>query len=385
MRSCKWAAALGLTGALAFSMPFYADAAAEKPEQMDEAVWERLQDNVLEYGEIGDLVEYYNPTYRQIVEQIGINAKPLEEAAGELRKSAEEMTSDAKDIKDLDPVMYKVMQEAAKEYRRAAEKFDKAIASVHNNTRHQLSMVKKMTTSGIQQMMNGYYQAMASREILDTAVALSQAAYESTVTQRSLGMATDTDVQAAEKSLQAARGQLQALDDQMTSLRQQMCIMTGWNYDADVQLGEIPEPDFAKIEAMNPENDLAKAIGNNYTLIEQRGISAKGDANKAAKFRLMDDTEAKVKADLELSYQTVLESRTAYEAANTAFQGAQITMNGNELKYQMGMLGRLEYLQLKMAYLQQKAAARTAALSLTQAIENYGWIIQGLEGQSNGG
>ncbi len=384
MRSCKWAA-LGLTGALAFSMPFYSEAAVEKPEQMDETVWERLQDNVLEYGEIGDLVEYYNPTYRQIVEQIGINTKPFEEAAGELRKSAEEMTSDAKDIKDLDPVMHKVMQEAAKEYRRAAEKFDKAITSVHNNTRHQLSMVKKMTTSGIQQMMNGYYQAMASREILDTAVALSQAAYESAVTQRNLGMATDTDVQAAEKSLQAARGQLQALDDQMTSLRQQMCIMTGWNYDADIQLGEIPEPDFARIEAMNPENDLAKAIGNNYTLIEQRGISAKGDANKAAKFRLMDDTEAKVKADLELAYQTVLESRTAYEAANTAFQGAQITMNGNELKYQMGMLGRLEYLQLKMAYLQQKAAARTAALSLTQAIENYGWIIQGLEGQSNGG
>ena len=61
-----------------------------------------------------------------------------------------------------------------------------------------------------------------------------------------------------------------------------------------------------------------------------------------------------------------------------AFQGAQITMNGNDLKYQMGMLGRLEYLQLKMAYLQQKAALKTAQLNLTQAMENYRWAVEGL-------
>ena len=382
MRGCKRALALGLTGILTLSVPFGAMAAIEKPEKMDDATWARLQDNVLEYDEISDLVEYYNPTYRQIVEQIEINAQPMEEAARELRKSADEMDSDAKDIKDLDPVMYKGMREAVKGYRDAAERFDKAVTSVHNQTRHQLSRVKKMTVSGLQQMMIEYYQAMASREILDTAVALSQAAYESSITQQSLGMATATDVQAAEKALQSARGQLKTLDDTMTNLRQQMCVMTGWSYDADMQLGDVPAPDFAKVQAMDLERDLERAIGNNYTLIEQRGISGKGDANRTAKFRIMDDTEAQVKIQLESAYQGILESRTAYEAANVAFQSAQITMNGNDLKYQMGMLGNLEYLQLKMAYLQQKAAARTAALSLTQAIENYGWIVQGLEGQS---
>ncbi len=384
MKACRWAATLGLTGILTLGVPFGAMAAIEKPEQMDDATWARLQDNVLEYDEISDLVEYYNPTYRQVVEQIEINAKPMEEAARELRKSADEMASDAKDIKDLDPVMYKGMQQAVKGYRQAAERFDKAVTSVHTQTRHQLSMVKKMTVSGLQQMMIGYYQAMASREILDTAVTLAQAAYDSSVTQQSLGMATAADTQAAEKSLQSARGQLKALDDTLVNLRQQMCIMTGWDYNADMQLGDVPAPDFARIEAMDLEQDLVRAIGNNYTLINQRGISGKGDANRTAKFRLMDETEAQVKIRLESAYQAIVESRTAYEAANVAFQGAQITMNGNDLKYQMGMIGNLEYLQLKLAYLQQKAAAKTAALNLTQAIEDYGWIVQGLEGQTGG-
>ena len=73
-----------------------------------------------------------------------------------------------------------------------------------------------------------------------------------------------------------------------------------------------------------------------------------------------------------------MEGKTAYEAATTAFQAAQITMDGNELKNQMGMLGRLEYLQLKMAYLQQKVALTTASLNLRQDMENYDWAVQGL-------
>ena len=44
----------------------------------------------------------------------------------------------------------------------------------------------------------------------------------------------------------------------------------------------------------------------------------------------------------------------------------------------MGMVGRLEYLQLKTAYLQQKMAADQAALSLVQDMETYYWAVEGL-------
>lgn len=235
-----------------------------------------------------------------------------------------------------------------------------------------------MLTSGVQQLMNGYQQALASKELVDTAVELAQAAYDSTVTQRGIGMATDTDVESALKSLQSAQGQQKVLEDTMTSLRQNLCLMTGREYNASIDIKEIPAPDLTRIDGMNPENDLTKAVGNNYTVIEQRNISGKGTANYDNKMRILDESEAKIKTQLESLYQEVLESKTAYDAANTAFAGAQITMNGNDLKYQMGMLGRLEYLQLKMAYLQQKAAVRTAELNLTQAMENYDWAVEGL-------
>ena len=44
----------------------------------------------------------------------------------------------------------------------------------------------------------------------------------------------------------------------------------------------------------------------------------------------------------------------------------------------MGMLGNLQYLQLKMTYLQQKQAYDTAVLSLNQAINDYNWALYGV-------
>ena len=378
MKPCKKIVALGLSGALLFAVPMNAAAEAKKPENMDEATWIRLQDNVLEYDEIRDLVENYNPTYLQVVGNIEANTVTFLEAAKELRNYADTMAADAKEIKDDNPFLYQAIQGAADGYRKGAKKYEDAVDSVHNKSRNSLRQVRDSVASGVQMAVIGYYQAQASLEMVETAAELSQAAYDSAVTQQTLGMATSTDVQAAEKALQSAQGQLKNIQDSMTKVRQQICNMTGWAYNADMQLGEVPQPDLARIDTMNPENDLFRAIGNNYTLIEQRSMSGKGDSNRNAKFRLIDETEAKVKIELETLYQSILEGRTAYEAAGTAFQSAQITMNGNDLKYQMGMLGRLEYLQAKMAYLQQKAAYRTAALSLRQAMENYDWAVAGL-------
>jgi len=94
--------------------------------------------------------------------------------------------------------------------------------------------------------------------------------------------------------------------------------------------------------------------------------------------RWLSPERGKLKTKLESLYQKVLETKTSYEAAQTALESATITMNGNDLKYQMGMLGRLEYLQTKVGYLQQKMTYDMAVLNLKQAIENYDWALYGI-------
>lgn len=378
MRRWKTTAAFGMAWALTLSAPFGAAAQVERPESMDEETWTRLQDNVLEYDEIGNLVEYYNPTYQQVVQNIQISIQPYEDAAQQLRGAAQDLIGDAKGEKDNNVILEQTYRAYAKGYQTAAKSFEKIAKTIKSSTRSTLNSTRKQLTSGVQQLFLGYCQALSSKEMADTGAQLAQSAYESTLTQRNLGMATETDVQTALKSLQSAQAGQQSLKDTLDNLRQNLQVMTGWSYDASVEVGAAPAPDLAAIDTMNPENDLETAISNNYTYIEQRQASGKGTANHDAKFRTLDESEAKIKIQLESLYQEVLQNKAAYEASRLALESAQITMNGNDVKYQQGMLGRLEYLQLKMAYLQQKASADAASISLVQAIENYRWAVEGL-------
>ncbi|MCI9501695.1 MAG: TolC family protein [Hungatella sp.] len=377
MRSKKKMTAIGLACLLTVSAPF-GSMAQEKPESMDQETWERLQDNVLEYDEIGNLVEYYNPTYQQALQNVQINIQPYEDAAEQLRGTAKELIDDAKNEKDDNVMLYMTYRGYAKGYQEAAKTFEKVAQKIKSSTRSTLNSARKQLTSGVQQLILGYYQALASKELVDTAAELSQAAYDSTLTQRNLGMATDGDVQSALKSLQSAQAQQQSLNDTLTSLKRNLQFMTGWSYDAQVDIGEAPVPDLSRIDGMNPENDLPTAIGNNYTLLGQRRASANSTADRDAKMRTLDESEAKIKVQLDTLYQEVAQSKAAYEASLLALESANLTIAGNEKKYEMGMLGRLEYLQLKLAYLQQKMAADAASLNLVQAIENYNWAVEGL-------
>ena len=84
MRTWKQAAALTLSVLLTVSAAFPA-LAVEKPADMDDATWARLQDNTLEYDEIENLVLYYNPTYRQVVDTIEVQLDPLKTAVADLK------------------------------------------------------------------------------------------------------------------------------------------------------------------------------------------------------------------------------------------------------------------------------------------------------------
>lgn len=377
----KWkrAAALVLTGAILAGSAF-PTLAVEKPDDMDDATWTRLQDNRLEYDEIENLVTYYSPTYRTVVDQVDLNVEPVRTAINDLKDEIKDIREDARYAKDDDDmVTYNVNMAMAKAYEdQALEPLETALRRADHSTKSVKDPIRRSLVSGVQKLMIGYHQAMASKELTDTAVELAEAAYQSTLSQRDIGMATDTDVQSAEKSVLSAKSQQQSLTKTIDNVRQNLCTMTGWAYNASPEIGEIPEPDMAEIDAMNPEQDLAKAVSYNPDIIELRATSGKGDFNRNQKFRSLDETEAKLKTKLQSLYETVLESRTAYEAATNAYESAKLTMNGNDLRYQMGMLGKLEYLQAKTGYLQSKMTYDMAKLSLKSAMEDYQWALYGV-------
>ncbi len=366
------AGVLSLSGAgTAFAM--------EKPADMAEDTWVRLQDNKLEYDEIENLIIYYNPVYRSAADSVNAQKKPYEDAVNELISAAASAEEDARDAKEAGDVGAQTKDKTiAKVEREAARSFRKVLRQIDGKSRTSLKRACRQLSCAVQKLVIGYQMAASSIELLNTTVELTEASYQSALTQRNLGMAADADVAAAEKSAVSAKNSLQSAIDQMNYLRQTICTMTGWNYQAEMEIGEIPAPDMDRIATMDPETEAAKAVSYNAdysSLIDQSG---KGDVNRAIKFRSMDETEAKIKNQLEVLYQTVLENKSTYDGAASAYQSAQLTWEGNNRRYEMGMLGRLEYLGVKAQYLQAKMNYDMAVLNLKQSMEDYEWALYGI-------
>ena len=379
MRTWKQAAALTLSALLAAGSVFPA-LAVEKPAEMDDATWARLQDNTLEYDEIENLVLYYNPTYRQVVDTIEVQLEPLKTAVADLKDYVQDQRDEARKAKDNDDMIsYKIgMATAAAIEKQAVKGLETGLRTAQGATKPTKDQIRRTMTSVIEGLVITYNQTLASKELVDTSVALAQAAYDSTVAQQSIGMATETDVQSALKSLTSAQNGQKSLEDGLKTLKRNICVQTGWDYNADMEIGAVPAPDLASISAMNPDEDTKKAISYNPTISSLRASNGHGDVNRGIKERSLEDTENKISTKVHDLYTAVLQSKITYDGAASAYESARLTMEGNERKYAMGMLGNLQYLQLKMTYLQQKQAYDTAVLSLNQAINDYNRALYGV-------
>lgn len=379
MRKWKRAAALTLSALLAAGSVFPA-LAVEKPAEMDDATWARLQDNTLEYDEIENLVLYYNPTYRQVVDTIEVQLEPLKTAVADLKDYVQDQRDEARKAKDNDDMIsYKIgMATAAAIEKQAVKGLETGLRTAQGATKPTKDQIRRTMTSVIEGLVITYNQTLASKELVDTSVALAQAAYDSTVAQQSIGIATEADVQSALKSLTSAQNGQKSLEDGLKTLKRNICVQTGWDYNADMEIGAVPAPDLASISAMNPDEDTKKAISYNPTISSLRASNGHGDVNRGIKERSLEDTENKISTKVHDLYTAVLQSKITYDGAASAYESARLTMEGNERKYAMGMLGNLQYLQLKMAYLQQKQAYDTAVLSLNQAINDYNWALYGV-------
>lgn len=355
--------------------------ALEKPEDIDEATWARLQDDVLEYDEISNLVEYYNPQYRQVTDGLAVNTSIMSEAIDYFRwmaRDENEETRKAEKEGDLMQMIESATNAAGASMMKKSFERSKNMLENGPATKYQLRMMHKSLTSAVQQLMINYDRVLASQELGAAGVELAEAALQAVQTQRAMGMATEADVQSAQQALLSAQNQNQVLAGTITTLRQNLCLMTGWSYDAMPQIGAVPGPDLTEIDSMNPAEDITLAIGSNYTIQSLISQNAKGDVARDRKFRNMDEAKSQITTGLNELYQTVLQCRAAYDGANSAYESARLTMEGNERRHQLGMLGDLEYLQAKMAYLQQKIAAKNAALDLKTAMENYHWAVEGI-------
>ena len=385
-RCVKAALALGAGIALLAppASPYFlkAEAAVQQPADMDDETWGRLLDDTLEYEEIPDLIEYFNPVYRSAADSVEDGLKDSYELAEKMREDGKEYRQQAKGLEaegdQIYSAQYKAMARSLSSAASTMEKaLDKQAKRLDQNT---LAPIRYQLSSAVQSLFIGYKQMEANREMLEKMVQLYSAMLSMSDTQSQIGMATSADLLSAKVSLTSAQNQLQTLDNSMDSMRRTLIMLTGWDYTDNPVFGAVPEPDMSQIDGIDREADKVKAIAYNQSIISLKNTKQANRTVKDihSKERSVTDAEEQLRSNMDTLYYSLLEKQAALKAADTAFLQAQLTMESNNRRYELGMLGPAEYLGAQIACCQAEAARDTASMNMLQALNEYNWALKGV-------
>lgn len=374
----------------------------EPGQKYDSATLSTLQDNILEYGEIEQLIEEYNTTLKNLRETYQDNrdsyknVSKLKEqiyaGSGALIEQANELDGMAGMFKDsigyqggMAPASYANMLYSSEYLNQQAEQMLLSADSLTETTPEMLKLKvvdssRAGMISGAQSAMIGYHQAMLQKESLEDTIGLLQTVYESTQTQSTIGMTTQSDVLGARQNLETAQAGLLTIDASLEKVRQTLCTMMGWKYSDSPEIREIPAVDLSKIDSMNPDTDLAAAVDNNFTLrynLLDYENKTDGSVEQQNLSRTIDNEKAEIASSLRNLYNDVIQKRSEYETAVAAYNLEQTKMQSAETKFSVGTIGKIEYRQQQNALKTKEIAMKTAELSLFQSMETYEWALKG--------
>lgn len=372
---------LSLAAALAGAAPAGALAASPEFARTPEE-WERLRDNTLEYEEIPDLIREYNSTVQNNMISYGdYRGKDANEIADDYREAAQTLY-DSVVWPSEDDTGYAMLYSAAETAQAQARQLEKmADENVSDGMiiKWQYDQVEASLSSTAQNLMSQYYQLLENRKTAEAGKELAEASLRSVETQASLGMATENDVLTAREAVKTAEAGVISAESNIQSVKQNLQVMTGWAYNSEPEIAQMPPVDVTRIDAMNPETDLEKALENNYTLlIAKRTLENTSDAaNQQIQRQTIDNTEQQIASGLTDLYSQVLQARNTYDQARSALELEEKNMAAAETKYGLGMISRLEYLQARNAYVESQANFRIQELALQSAMDAYDWALRG--------
>ncbi len=385
MRKARQVMSLGLAVLMAGAAPSWVLAAspsfARTPEE-----WAALQDNVLEYGEIEDLIAEYNATVQ--TNQMSLNEFKREygdtkdDVSQKYRNMAEEIYSNL-NYPDSDDPTYGM---AVASVLMAEIQADNLVKQADDNLEDSeiiylnYKQAEKTLVTVAQTNMIGYQKGMLEIETAELAAEQAQTALNSVQTKAALGMATQAEVLNAQEALMTAQRNAESARTGQENLRQKLQVMLGWQYNATPEIRSVPATDLNRISAMNPQGDLEKALENNYSLKvnKKKLANATDSSTKESLNRTIADNEQKIASALVSGYQNVLAAKLFYDQAAAELLLEQRNLESLQIQFDQGNASRNQLESQQQTVCMKELALQTADLNLFQTMETYDWSVNGL-------
>ena len=346
-----------------------------------EQEWARLQDNVIEYDEIPDLIHEYNATvqnnqydYQKFREDYGDTNSDVADAYNDL---AQDFYDDMSGETDAGSMMSDLQLDI-----QARNMLKQADNTLEDSKIYILTyeMAEDNLAATAQSNMISYHKKQLELEQKQTDLELAREKYSLEQVKQAAGTVTAVDVLTAKESLQSSENNIKELESGIENLKEELYISLGWKHNDSPDIKELPQMDVSRIDGMDPDRDLETALENNYTLkINKRKLeNARSKTTRESLETKIRNNEKQIGASLSSAYKNVLSARLSYEQAVAEAQLEETNTNIAAGKLQAGMMTSLEYKEQEYKMESSRLNAEMAAVSLFQAMETYDWSVKGL-------
>ncbi|MDO4269018.1 MAG: TolC family protein, partial [Eubacteriales bacterium] len=241
-------------------------ALAASPEfAYTEEEWASLRDNKLEFDEIARLVHEYNTTVQQNeLDYKDYKGKTSLEIAEEYYDSANEVSERISYPSDDDANYASLISQALSSEIQADNLNTQGDNNVDDGDIKRLGydQAEAQIVKQAQSLMITYWSQTKSLESLKENVTQAENSYESVLTRKAAGMAVQSEEETAKEAMTTARASLQSEESSLEATEKSLLVLLGWKYGDEVEIGTLPEPDLAAIEAIQVDSDIQTALNN---------------------------------------------------------------------------------------------------------------------------
>lgn len=346
-----------------------------------EEEWARLRDDVIEYDELADLIHEYNATvqnnqyeYKKFREDYG---DTNEEVSREYYNLAQDFYSDMSGDDDAGSLMadLNLQIQADNMMRQADETLEDSRIYLLTYEQAEMSLA-----ASAQSEMISYHKKLLERCQKEAELHEAQESYSLAQTKLSAGTSTQLDVLTAKEQMQAKENELAGLDSSIQNAKEGLFILLGWKHSDHPVIGELPETDLGRIDGMDPDADLGKAVENNYTRsINKRKLeNAKDQTTRDSLTDTIANNEKQIGSSLSNAYKAVLSAKLSYEQALAQEQLEAENSRIAAGKLEAGIITQREHKEQVNKVERARMDAEMASMTLFEKMEAYDWSVRGL-------
>ena len=364
------------TAACIFTAPVSALASPEFARSAEE--WARLRDNKLEWDEIDGLVNEYNSVVIN-------NNIDLQDNAG---KDAEEIRNDLLDAAaDMDDMASEADSEdggsmTAATYRMQAELLRQSADSNVSDVEVlslQYKAVEASVADSVRNYFISYHTAIVQKEYDSKQAEIARLAYDTAVNQFNVGMATELDVLSAKEAMQSAEATLISDDSDIASAKRNMMVLCGWKYESDPEIGEMPEFDIEASDDMNVDEDIEKALENNYNYrADQRKLDNAPSVTIREQYEetVKNDRE-QIAADIKSKAASVRLAKSTYDQALANLDNQKRDLESKRLQASLGTISQKEFSNAELTVSSLENDLKLKEYALFSALTAYNSAVSG--------